>query len=173
MNPYQNFVSRIAQLQREAKSLPLGGLAAPPKRKISPDAPKALIFAPHPDDEVIIGGLPLRLLREKGMTVINVAVTQGSNKARQPERWKELSACCEYIGFGLIAPRENGLEGVNLKTREQKPDEWKRSVKRIAEIIREHQPKVIFFPHDRDWNVTHIGTHRLVLDALKELSGSR
>src|SRR5437773_3984530 len=173
MSPYRKFVSEFGRLVREGKNLPMGEFAVPKRARPAPDAPKALIFAPHPDDEVIIGGLPLRLLREKGMTVINVAVTQGSNKARQPERWKELAACCEYIGFGLIGPRENGLEGVNLKTREQKPDEWKRSVKRIAEIIREHQPKVIFFPHDRDWNVTHIGTHRLVLDALKELSGSR
>jgi hypothetical protein len=81
-----------------------------------------------------------------------------------------LSACCDYIGFGLIATRENGLEGINLKAREQKPDEWKRSVARIAEILREQNPKVIFFPHDRDWNVTHIGTHRLVVDAMESLS---
>ena len=169
MNPYEAFVSEFAQIVRKNKSLPLGGLPMPPKRKLSPDAPKALIFAPHPDDEVIIGGLPLRLMREKGMNVINVAVTQGSNKARQPERWKELAACCEYIGFGLVATRQNGLEGVNLKAREQKSDEWKRSVIRMADIIREHQPKLIFFPHDRDWNVTHIGTHRLVVDALTQL----
>ena len=60
-----------------------------------PDAPRTLIFSPHPDDEVIIGALPLRLLRELKMNVINVAVTQGSHKARQPERWKELS--CEAM----------------------------------------------------------------------------
>jgi LmbE family N-acetylglucosaminyl deacetylase len=172
MNPYEAFVGEFARIVEKNKNLPLGGLAMPAKRKLSPDAPKALIFAPHPDDEVIIGGLPLRFLREKGMNVINVAVTQGSNKARQRERWKELSACCEYIGFGLVATRENGLEGVNLKMREQKPDQWKQSVTRIAEIIREHQPKAIFFPHDRDWNVTHIGTHRLVVDAMSELGRS-
>src|SRR5213075_1570975 len=54
-----------------------------------------------------------------------------------------------------------------------KPDEWKKLVARIGDIIREHQPKGIFFSHDQDWNVTHIGTHHLVLDAVKELSGSR
>ncbi|HZO85449.1 MAG TPA: PIG-L family deacetylase [Verrucomicrobiae bacterium] len=169
MNPYETFVSEFAQVIEKHKSLPLGGLPMPPKRKLAADAPKALIFSPHPDDEVIIGGLPLRLLREKGVNVINVAVTQGSSKARQAERWKELSVCCEYIGFGLVATRENGLEGINLKAREQKPDEWKRSVGRIAEILQEHKPKVIFVPHDQDWNVTHIGTHRLVVDALESL----
>ena len=169
MNPYETFVRELAQIVQKHKDLPLGGLPMPSKPKLAPDAPKALIFAPHPDDEVIIGGLPLRLLREQGMNVINVAVTQGSNKGRQAERWKELSACCDYIGFSLIATRENGLEGVNMKMREQKPDEWKRSVARIADILREHKPKIIFFPHDGDWNVTHIGTHRLVVDALESI----
>ena len=141
----------------------------PPKRKVPADAPRALIFSPHPDDEVIIGGLPLRLMREAGFNVINVAVTQGSNKARQPERWEELSACCDYIGFGLIATRENGLEGINLKAREQNVKEWNQSVARVAEILREQKPTIIFFPHDDDWNVTHIGTNRLVVDALELL----
>jgi LmbE family N-acetylglucosaminyl deacetylase len=170
MNPYEAFVSEFARVVEKNKSLPLGGLPMPAKRKLAADAPKALIFSPHPDDEVIIGGLPLRLLREKGVNVINVAVTQGSNKARQTERWKELSACCEFIGFGLVATCENGLEGINLKAREQKPDDWRQSVGLVAQILREHKPKVIFFPHDQDWNVTHIGTHRLVVDALESLA---
>src|SRR5688572_9853263 len=132
MNPYESFVREFAGIVEKNKNLPLGGLPMPvPGGRASPRASKALIFAPHPDDEVIIGGLPLRLLREQGTNVINVAVTQGSNKMRQAERWKELSACCEYIGFGLVATRENGLEGVNLKAREQKPDDWQRSVARI------------------------------------------
>ena len=50
------------------------------------DAPRALIFSPHPDDECIIGGLALRLLREAGMRVVNVAVTQGSRADRQDAR---------------------------------------------------------------------------------------
>ena len=168
-NPYQAFVQEFAGIVEKHKHLPLGGLPMPTNRKVGTDGPKALIFAPHPDDEVIIGGLPLRLMREKGFKVINVAVTQGSSKARQAERWKELSACCEYIGFGLIATREGGLEGINLKAREQKPDDWTRSVNRIADILREQRPRVIFFPHDQDWNVTHIGTYWLVVDALESL----
>ena len=33
-----------------------------------------------------------------------------------------------------------------------------------------HRPKIVLCPHDRDWNSTHIGTHFLVTDALKQLS---
>jgi len=138
---------------------------APP----SADAPRALIFSPHPDDEVIIGGLPLRLMRELGWNVINVAVTQGSNKKRQTVRWEELRACCDYIGFGLLSTGPGGLEGINLDSRTSHPNEWSQSVDCIAKILADQKPRAIFFPHDDDWNITHIGTHHLVVDALKKL----
>jgi LmbE family N-acetylglucosaminyl deacetylase len=169
MNPYESFVADLARLQKEGKRFPLGGLAAPPKPSLPPTAPKALIFSPHPDDEVIIGGLALRLLRQSGFRVANVAVTQGSNKARQSERWDELKACCDYVGFELIQTRPGGLEGVNINTRKGDPKSWNASVHRIAEILRDNQPRVIFFPHDRDWNSSHIGTHHLVVDAMRKL----
>src|SRR5437667_10086368 len=162
---YLDFVTGFARLIAEGSKLPLGGLppiqAAPPP----PNAPRALIFSPHPDDEVIIGGLPLRLLRELKMKVINVAVTLGSNQARQPERWKELTACCRHIGFGLMRAAPNGLEGVNVQTRTEHPKQWAESISRVVEILSEHQPRVIFFPHGHDWNSSHIGTHYLLLDA--------
>src|SRR4051794_32418211 len=169
MNPYQTFVRTLSEALQQGKSAPLGGFAIPPRPALAPNAPKVLIFSPHPDDEVIIGGLPLRLLRELKMNVMNVAVTQGSNKARQPERLKELQACCDYIGFGLLQTRETGLEGINLKTRSQNAAEWEHSVARIVEILSPESPRVIFFPHDRDWNSSHIGTHHLVMDALKQM----
>ena len=39
----------------------------------------------------------------------------------------------------------------------------------IAGILSEQKPRAIFFPHDDDWNITHIGTHHLVVDALQKL----
>src|SRR5438105_10733112 len=134
MNPYQEFVGAFAKILADGKKLPLGVSQAVKPANPSPDAPRVLIFSPHPDDEVIIGGLPLRLLRELKMNVINVAVTQGSNKARQAERWNELTACCAQIGFGLLATRPNGLEGINIENRAKNPGQWGQSVARIAEI---------------------------------------
>src|SRR5512139_381309 len=100
MNPYEDFVAGIARVLHQARNAQLGSFSPAALRPLPPDSPKALIFSPHPDDEVIIGGLALRFRREAQMNVINVAVTQGSNKARQAERWGELTACCDYIGFG-------------------------------------------------------------------------
>ena len=172
MDPYKHFVSEFTRLLRHGKTLPLGGFKPPGQPTISPDAPKALIFSPHPDDEVIIGGLALRLLREAKMNVINVAVTQGTNQARKSERLEELKACCRHIGFGLVQTGVSGLEGINLATRTQQTGLWSKSVGCVSEILLEHRPRLIFFPHEDDWNSTHIGTHHLVVDALAKLDRS-
>lgn len=171
MNAYHQLVSEYVRLAQGGKKCPLGGLPPAPQPALPANAPKALIFSPHPDDECIIGGLALRLYREAGMKVINVAVTQGSNRARQAERFVELENACRYLGFGLIATGPNGLEKITAQARQADPAKWSENVGVIAAILAREQPRVIFFPHERDWNGTHIGTHWLVVDALKTLPG--
>jgi hypothetical protein len=61
------------------------------------------------------------------------------------------------------------LEKINPKSREQERDRWAESVRAIAGILAKHQPRAIFFPHELDWNSTHVGTHFLVMDALTTL----
>jgi N-acetylglucosamine malate deacetylase 1 len=167
MNPYHAFVSQLDRLLRDGKRYPLGEFPTPARPVLPADAPRALIFSPHPDDECIIGGLALRLLREAGMRAVNVAVTQGSRADRQDARWQELEAACEYLGFDLVATAPRGLERVNPATKLKEPEQWSRSVDRVAEIIADQQPAVMFFPHDTDWNSTHVGTHLLLVDALR------
>ena len=169
MNPYRQFVSEIARLVREGKQFPLGGFPTPARQPLAPDAPTALVFSPHPDDECIIGGLAVRLRREAAVRVVNVAVTQGSRKDRQAARWTELTAACEYLGFDLVQTVPGGLERVNVKTRQQDVDHWSSAVGVIAEILARERPRVILFPHDTDWNSTHIGTHYLVVDVFSRL----
>ncbi|HVY72366.1 MAG TPA: PIG-L family deacetylase, partial [Verrucomicrobiae bacterium] len=171
MTPYHQFVAETARLLAEGQKFPLGGFAPLPKPVLATDAPRVLIFSPHPDDEVLIGALPLRLLREAKMRVLNVAVTQGSNKARQSARLEELRACCDYIGFELITTREGGLENINPRGRADGAA-WKLAADRIADILREQQPRAIIFPHVTDRNSSHIGTHYLVMDALATLPAS-
>ncbi len=166
MNPYRHLVTEITRLVSEGKKYPLGGFPAPTRQPLADTAPKALVFSPHPDDECIIGGLPLRMLREAGVRVVNVAVTQGSRKDRQAARWAELAAACEYLGFGLLQTVPGGLERINVRTRQQDAASWEASVAVVAGILSREQPRVVFFPHDTDWNSTHIGTHHLVVDAL-------
>jgi LmbE family N-acetylglucosaminyl deacetylase len=75
---------------------------------VSPDAPTALIFAPHPDDEVIVGGLPLRLLRELQINVINVAVTLGSRADRRANAGRSLRTAAITSGSAWCRPQKEG-----------------------------------------------------------------
>jgi LmbE family N-acetylglucosaminyl deacetylase len=165
VSPFQKFVSEQARLFEGGKKLP------PPRfkksaRKILRNAPRALIFSPHPDDECIIGGLPLRLQREAKWNVVNVAVTLGSKKERKAARRRELKNACEFLGFDLIVA---GLEKINLEARKKNRAQWNSAVGTIAEILAEQKPRAIFLPHEADVHPTHVGTHFLVLDTLKKM----
>ncbi len=173
MNPFQKFVSEHARLLKGGEKLPLGKLKRAARRtNKSPGAPKVLIFSPHPDDECITGGLALRLLREAKWNVINVAVTLGSRRERRTARQRELQNACASLGFDLItagSARRDGLESINPETRRRNRAHWRAAVRVLAQILAEHRPRVIFVPHECDGHETHIGTHLLVLDALKAL----
>jgi LmbE family N-acetylglucosaminyl deacetylase len=163
---YHQLVSEFAWLFKKAKRLPSGGFKIPPRKRISSNAPRALIFSPHPDDECIVGGLALRLLREAKWNVVNVAVTLGSEKKRRMARLRELQNACDFLGFDLIVP---GFEKTNLAARKKNPAQWNAAAKKNSKILAQQKPRVIFLPHSRDGHCTHIGTHFLVMDALKAL----
>jgi LmbE family N-acetylglucosaminyl deacetylase len=166
MNPYERLATDFARLVNRGKKLPLGKFSARRQPVLSADAAGALIFSPHPDDECIVGALPLRLRREPRMNVINVAVTLGSKQSRRRERRRELERACACLGFNLILSAPNGLEQITPESRKANRRLWNRSVEIIADIIARENPRIIFAPHEHDGHPTHIGTHFLVLDAL-------
>ena len=129
-------------------------------------APNVLIFSPHPDDECIVGGLALRLLREAKWNVINVAVTLGSNAGRRVARLRELRDACDVLGFDLASA--NRVD-IHPETRRKEQAYWRKAVKNTARNLTLTRPQVVFIPHEGDGHPTHIGTHLLVMDALKTL----
>lgn len=169
MNPYLDLIQQTVRLRTLGRSLPLGGLPDCPAIPIPGNAPVALIFSPHPDDECIVSGLALRLLRECRWRIVNVAVTQGSRKDRQTARLEELRNACRFLQFELRTTVPGGLEKIQPRTRSEDPERWQAAVAVIAALLAEYRPGVLFCPHELDWNSTHIGTHFLVLDALASL----
>jgi LmbE family N-acetylglucosaminyl deacetylase len=162
-------VEAVARAYGEATKLPLGGLAPRPRPAPRPGAPRAAIFSPHPDDECLVGGLPLRLLRRSGWRVVNVPVTLGSSPARKEGRRRELAGAVEFLGFESRPLAELGLDGVNAAAREGDPRGWAAKVEAAAAALREIRPALVVCPHERDWNSTHIGVSLLVQDALRAL----
>ena len=147
--------------------MPLGRPQLFPRRPTVPDrAPLALVFSPHPDDECIVGGLPLRLVRESRWRVVNVAVTLGGKAERRAARRQELEDACRFLGFGLVTAN---LGEIAPATRQKRSSVWRQSVRTIAGILAGRRPRVIFVPHENDAHPAHVGTHLLVQDALRSL----
>lgn len=171
-HPYITWIAGYARLRCEGRSMPLGGCAPASRPAPRPDAPKVLLCSPHPDDECIVGGLALRMRRELGARVVNVAVTQGSNKARQAARLEELRAACGFLGFDLVTTAPGGLEKISPAGRAADPDNWRRAVALVATLLERERPDAVMFPHAADWNGTHIGTHHLLVEAMTSLGPS-
>lgn len=145
-------------------------LGDPPDRSAAP-APEAqpghcVILAPHPDDECIVGALPLRLRQEAGWRVSSVAVTLGSNPERRASRRAELQAACSVLGFDLIVPAGDGLVDVRPDTADRNPALWAAHVQVLAALLAEHRPALVLAPHALDDNPSHQGVHQLAVEAL-------
>lgn len=131
----------------------------PPSHLVSknPSSKTIMVLSPHPDDESIVGSLALRLAKENGCQLVNVAVTLGSNKKRQTPRLRELKAACAVLDMELVTLDEN----------------WKKKEKELRALIQKYDPDLILAPHLKDHHPTHIQTGELlkkVLTGLKKAS---
>ena len=158
---WQAWVARFAALLQARAEAPPAPCAGEP-----PGPGHCMIFSPHPDDECIVGALPLRLRQEAGWRVTNVAVTLGSRPDRREPRWRELEAACEVLGFDNIRPAEQGLAQVRPETEAVSPQLWQAHVRCIAELLEEFRPELVLCPHAGDGNPTHLGVHKLLGQAL-------
>ncbi|MDP3541007.1 MAG: PIG-L family deacetylase [Elusimicrobiota bacterium] len=145
--PYADFVREFEALLARAERLPRGGPAPAARPAPKAGAPLALILAPHPDDECIVGALPLRLQREAGWRVGVVPMTLGSLAERHAGRLEELRGACAFLGWDVLSIEEDGL----------------------AEVMRRERPGLVLFPHAEDANSTHRRVHGLALEALGAL----
>lgn len=145
--PYEYFVREFEALLARAEGLPRGGLTPAPLPAPKADAQLALILAPHPDDECIVGALPLRLQREAGWRVAVAPVTLGSRPERRAARLGELQGACAYLGWEALTVEEGGL----------------------GELLRRERPRLVLFPHADDANSTHRRVHELAVEALRSL----
>jgi len=142
--PYADFVREFEALLERAARLPRGGLAPAPRPAPNPGAPLALILAPHPDDECIVGALPLRLQRESGWRVAVAPVTLGSRPERREARLSEFRGACAFLGWDALTVADTGL----------------------SELLRRERPRLMLIPHAEDANSTHRRVRVIAVDAL-------
>lgn len=166
-NPYNDYISTLQAGYRQAASIQTSKASLPDHCPIVDTAPKVVILAPHPDDECVMGGLPLRLRREAGCEVTTLPVTLGSRQERKEERKKELKDACEALGFSMEEVTPPGLDQINPDSRKSNPENWEKAVISLSTALEKHAPSILFFPNHEDWNQTHLGVNLLTHDALK------
>lgn len=113
----------------------------------------ALLLAPHPDDESIVGLLALRLREECGFRIRVVPATLGSRADRRTRRKRELRAACRVLGF-----RPEFLAPANFQ-------------KDLVRLLRCERPALVILPHARDGHPRHRETHRLGVAAMDAAGG--
>jgi LmbE family N-acetylglucosaminyl deacetylase len=170
-NPYLSWVQECEKWMAQGKRIQSGTISvqASSGEGLPVKQGGVLLFSPHPDDECIIGALPLRLGREAGLAITNIAVTLGSKKDRKAGRWAELRNACAFLGWAVQQVVPGGFDKISAKGRAEDPANWKAAVSAVAGILKAYQPRMIVFPHANDWNASHMGVHHLMMEALAQM----
>lgn len=126
---------------------------------------RLVICSPHPDDEILTGTLPLRLLQEDGVAVTDLVMTLGSDPARKEARLAELTAACRVVGFDptlVAAPL-----AFDRLIPENDDEQWRKRVDILVNHFVALQPDCVQIPHAVDAHPTHKTVHLLVFKALQ------
>ncbi len=121
---------------------------------------RALVIAPHHDDESIGCGGLIAKLAEAGWDIavmVLFAPIEGINTPEHQERLEEANAAASLLGARRIGDLNfPGREFISMET-----ITWK-----IVEVLRQTQPQLVLIPHDRDRDPEHLASHRACLEAL-------
>lgn len=115
---------------------------------------KVVIFAAHPDDEVLgCGGTMINLIR-RGTEVHVVYLTSGDS--RTEDREIESTAVCQLLGVSshsFLRLNKNGL-GVS-----------EASLSAVLKILNKIKPDAVFVSHDQDGDFDHMMAYQIVMGA--------
>ncbi len=130
---------------------------------------KIMVFAPHPDDDILGCGGSIAKHSHQGHEIIIVYMTSGEAGS--------LTYSCEELA--TLRENEARQASLLLKVNEtiflRNPDgyfEYKRdNIVKIVSLLRTKKPDIIYLPHQLDGNEDHRVTNKLVLDACRRSSG--
>ncbi len=116
------------------------------------------------------GALPLTLQGED-TRVLNLAMTLGSNPARQKQRQAELAASCRVLDFDCQLVREPlGFSNLTLAGEADNGHARQERIDILTSHFNRELPELILFPHAQDGHPVHKEVHRLALAAAKQHS---
>jgi len=131
---------------------------------------RILVFAPHPDDDLIGCGGSMAMHLERGNEVFVIYVTNGDAECQQfsPEEFTKIRK-----EETLSASRCLGLKTENLFFLDEKP--WRLNEERMRfkflELVRQIRPDVCYIPHGADAHLDHQIVSRVALAAINMAPG--
>ncbi|MBI4068317.1 PIG-L family deacetylase [Candidatus Kaiserbacteria bacterium] len=166
MKTYEEFITGYTQLLKDAREIRLGNYDRSVWPILDSKPPIAMIFSPHPDDEVLMGAPLAMRLRREGYRIVNVAMTLGRPEQRE-RRATELKGACAYLDFELTVLASNGFDSASKSLRKSEVWLWLSQVNTIAGFIHRIMPKIIIIHHHHDAHHEHQGTALMVRGALQ------
>jgi len=128
-----------------------------------------MVFAPHPDDDIIGCGGSIARHIQQGNQVSIIYMTSGEAGSLQYQP-RELAPIREAEASSAAA-----LLGVADLTFLRSPDGYleysKENLSRIVTIIRNKQPVLVYMPHSDDAVSDHQLTYRLALEGCRRAAG--
>ncbi len=127
---------------------------------------RIMVFAGHPDDEIVSCGGTLLKYQELGSQITVVIATAGIGGYAKPEdkeniafqREKELTLVSEMLKCEFIELRYSDMEIKRSK------------VSKITNLIRDFKPHVLFIPHHTDFHRVHRNLSLICREAIYHCS---
>lgn len=120
---------------------------------------KVLVFAPHPDDEVLGCGGSLLKKIAAGYDVSIVYMTSGEGTSPASQREAEAAGSCRFMGI---------KDHFFLR----EPDGFLHLTPQVAgavtAILKREDPHIVYVPHQHEKNVDHAATHVIVHSCLAQ-----
>jgi LmbE family N-acetylglucosaminyl deacetylase len=130
---------------------------------------RAVVFAPHQDDEALGCGGTIIRKRAAGAEVTVVFMTDGS--ASHPDLIPGAELARIRAAEALASCRILGVPDERVLFLELKDGEMMRQLgeaeRRVREVLRRYRPEEVFIPHYHDGSPDHLATTSAVLAALR------
>jgi len=126
----------------------------------------ALFLSPHFDDEVLMGGGTIQVLKRKGWKVVVIAFTQSEESgATSSETMGSMEKAKEILGIDTIGVDKSSKNLRDMHLADSPGD----LIKAIIKQIRYHEPKVVFTTC-KDFHVDHRAMAEYVPEAAYQAS---
>ncbi|MBB6479256.1 PIG-L deacetylase family protein [Spirochaeta isovalerica] len=133
-----------------------------------------IVFAPHPDDEVLGCGGTIALKRKYNCKVLIVYMTNGENgklEKFKPEFLGKMRQKEAILSSQKLMVSESNIFFLGFKDGKLSDDYIKALIK-IKKILNYYKPQQIFIPFENDGHPDHTETNRIVINALKSVNFS-